>query len=241
MNELSIKSVRERALDPAAMEARRAALTPLHVEMAILGDLLHEAGEDNLEAHDGLGSDARASNDGIVALGYVLKVAHELLSGIDALLCAHGYYSAAALVRQLVEADYLAWACSEDLEEAGAWLRSSDEERRARWQPRHLRSRSGGLYLSRDYVMHCELGGHPTPRGIRTLVVELPKEIAHEVILTEALTHGGRIWDHAMNVVGPIQAKHPVESFFALDDHLSKWRWVERLNTQPTAWPPSGG
>lgn len=223
------------------MEARHVALTPLHVEMATLGDLLHEAGERDPEAHDRLGGDDRASADGIVALGYVLKVAHELLSSIEVLLRANGYYSAAALVRQLVEADYLAWACREDLDEAGAWLRSSDEERRARWQPRHLRSRSGGLYLSSDYAMHCELGGHPTPRGIRTLVVELPKEVAHEVILTEALTHGGRIWDYAMSVVGPIQARHPVESFSALDEHLSKWRRVEQLNMQPTAWPPVGG
>jgi|SRR5581483_1204959 len=78
-------------------------------------------------------------------------------------------YGAAALLRQLVEAEYLAWAFAEDRVEAAAWLRSTNEKRREMWQPKHLRERSGGRFRAIDYAHHCECGGHPTPSAKRLL------------------------------------------------------------------------
>src|SRR6266851_2235856 len=102
----------------------------------------------------GFGSDA------VVGLAIVAQTAGELCSGM-ALLLGHGNdYSAAALLRQLVEVEYLAWAFAEDEDEAAEWLRSTRDERLQRWQPRHMRDRSAGRFRGSDYALHCELGGH---------------------------------------------------------------------------------
>jgi hypothetical protein len=68
-------------------------------------------------------------------------------------------YAAAALLRQLVEVEYLAWAFAEDDEEAAAWLRSTKEERTKFWQPRltSLGKRSAGRFKG-GFLQH-----HPVP------------------------------------------------------------------------------
>jgi hypothetical protein len=170
----------------------------------------------------------------------VLEAAHELMAGIRLLQEEGRYYSAAALIRQLVEVEYLAWACCDDLEEASAWLTSSREKRLARWQPRHLRQRSGGRFGDEEYWLHCELGGHPTPGGINLLIAQANKATAPQVISVETLTHVARIWDYAMQFVAPIQSAHPVEGFTEASAVLARWRTVERLNFNPPVWPLQG-
>jgi hypothetical protein len=99
----------------------------------------------------------------------VVQIAGELSSGVIALLDQGNRYGAAALLRQLVEVEYLTWAFAEDEEEAMNWIRSTKEERMRFWQPRHIRNRAGGRFRRIDYALHCESGGHPSPEGIRLL------------------------------------------------------------------------
>jgi hypothetical protein len=69
------------------------------------------------ESPFGFGSDAT------VGLAIVAEIAAELISGTLTLLDQDGLYGAAALLRQLVEVEYLCWAFAEDEDEAKRWMR----------------------------------------------------------------------------------------------------------------------
>lgn len=77
------------------------------------------------------------------AAGLVSSFSCDLIRGIQVQAEAQVAYGAAALVRQLVEAEYLAWAVSHDPEEADEWLTFSKKIRLQRWQPRKIRQVSG--------------------------------------------------------------------------------------------------
>lgn len=101
-------------------------------------------------------------SDATVGLGTVVQIAGELSGGVVALLERDNRYGAAALLRQLVGAEYLTWAFVEDEDEAMRWMRSSREERMRMWQPRHIRSRAGDRFRGIDHALHC--GGAVTQR-----------------------------------------------------------------------------
>lgn len=99
----------------------------------------------------------------------ITRLLESLTSGVEGLLRDGNSYAAAALVRQMVEVEYLFWAFAQDHDEARNWRKSTQEQRRNRWQPRHLRERSQGRFRGSDYARHCEMGGHPTPAGFDLL------------------------------------------------------------------------
>jgi len=137
-----------------------------------VGATLRDGGELLWVGGYALGTDRRDGrspfgfgDDATVGLATVMQVGAELTQGAVALFDRGGLYAGAALVRQLVEVEYLAWAFAEDRVEAMDWLRSGKDERLARWQPGRIRKRSGGRFRASDYAGHCERGGHPTPRS----------------------------------------------------------------------------
>lgn len=168
-------------------------------------------------------------SDAVVGLAIVTQTAGELCAGA-ALLLEHGNdYGAAALLRQLVEVEYLGWAFAEDEDEAADWLRSGREDRLKRWQPRHMRDRSSGRFRGSDYALHCELGGHPTregscllPNHTRRLSWLLPFELA---------AHGASIYDYVTVATARLGYTVAVrrENFAALGLAVSKWRSADRL------------
>ena len=77
-------------------------------------------------------------------------------------MTAGWHYAAAALVRQLVEVEYLAWAFDARDSDAERWLRSTAEERRDFFAPAKLRKAAQGKFRGKDYGHHCEMGGQST-------------------------------------------------------------------------------
>jgi hypothetical protein len=139
----------------------------------------------------GFGSDAT------VGLGTVVQIAGELTAGVIALLDQGNRYGAAALLRQLVEVEYLTWAFAEDEDEAMNWVRSTREERLRFWQPRHIRNRADGRFRGIDYALHCEKGGHPSPEGNRLL----PGHSGNEpdfFAWNDLAFHGQSAWDYTL-------------------------------------------
>jgi hypothetical protein len=131
--------------------------------------------------------------DSVDSMGLLLQMAGELMFASANLLSEREIYAGAALLRQVTEIEYLTWAIKENYRTAEYWLRSTHEERMASFSPVQLRRTSKGRFLDRDYRDHCELGGHPTPRGI---VLLGGKEIGvAQGNLVDLLTHCWRIWD----------------------------------------------
>lgn len=158
------------ASDTSGRQARRRLASALAEALCDAGDRLrvhgHIFGDGRVDGSSVFGN----GDDRTVGLGYVSSTAGVLVHGSRTLLDSGNHYSGAALIRQLVEAEYLAWAFAEDTNEAAAWLSATPAQRKTAWQPRHLRDRSGGRFRGLDYSWHCELGGHPTPPGMRALL-----------------------------------------------------------------------
>lgn len=164
----------------------------------------------------------------LAGLGYVANTCAELLSGTMRAVDDGNAYVAAALLRQLVEAEYLAWAFAEDRDEAAAWLESTREERLSRWQPRHLRERSSGRFRGKDYATHCERGGHLTPDGCRALISG-PTDINCAGLVADSLVHGRSAWRYLVTAADLHDAEQGRElgSLLPFDERAQGERAVE--------------
>lgn len=131
-------------------------------------------------------------SDEAVAASVLLRIAAQLVGGSADLFTSGRHYAGAALIRQLVEVEYLAWAFEARDRDGERWLRSNREERESFFAPRKLRAAAGGRFRSRDYGYHCELGGHPVPDG--TLLLGAEAALVSQLVLADALA--GRFWDH---------------------------------------------
>jgi len=224
------------AQDSAALVARREVCRALATGFEQLGDSLlvhgHLFGPQRVDGTSPTGN----GDDRLVALGYLSKTAGALIRGALSLTLAGNCYASSALNRQLVEVEYLAWAFVEDQEEASNWLRSSNQQRLDRWQPRHLRQRSQGWFRGADYSNHCETGGHPTPDGMRPLLPGNP--LVTELVVSEIATHGTSAWDYLRPGVVVLCLELQLEPTTAVPDTHAKavgtaegeWRTHERLN-----------
>lgn len=145
------------------------------------------------DGRTGGGSPFGNGNDRLVAVGYLGHVAASLQAAAVTLVDLENPYAAAALVRQLVEVEYLLWAFADNHDDAARWLAATPSERRKMWQPGHLRKRSGDRFRGLDYWLHCDYGGHPTPEGVR-LLIDPASLYPGEAMLCESLIHTAAAW-----------------------------------------------
>lgn len=200
MNAARRAAVRSAALDEIAMAARLELISALPTALVTAGQTLrtvgHIWGPGRVEGTSPFGN----GEDGLVSLGYLAETTAELVASGADLIVQERRYASAALIRQLVELEYLTWAFAYDRDEAVDWLRSSRQQRIARWQPRQLRERSGGVFDAADYQQHCELGGHPTPAGSRTFIASTSESftVLDETLRFELCLHGSHIWRYTL-------------------------------------------
>ena len=140
-----------------------------------VGQLLHVTG--NVIGPGRVDGSSKRGNgdDETVGVGALLQVGGELTLGAVHLFACGQNYAGAALVRQLVEVEYLMWAFAENPKDAKKWLDSTPSERQKFFRPVVLRRRSGGRFLDKDYGHHCEMGGHPVPRSMTLLGKRTPR------------------------------------------------------------------
>lgn len=163
------------------------------------------AAELELEGHI-IGSDRKEGvsagshgSDEAVGVAVLLAIAGELGAGFDALIREPNTYAAAALLRQIVEVEYLAWAFDTRDRDAQRWLRSDRKERETFFSPRKLRAASKGRFPTKDYGYHCEQGGHPVPEALKIVRNDM---VFIELLCVDFLGHTGRIWDHLISWSG---------------------------------------
>jgi len=110
------------------------------------------------------GASARGNgDDALVGVGVLAQIAADLLDAAGVLLSGTNHYAGAALLRQIVEVEYLTWVFANQKLDAATWLNSTHEEPRGMFTPARLRSESDGRFRAADYGHHCEQGGHPVP------------------------------------------------------------------------------
>jgi hypothetical protein len=228
-------AIRAAALDPDIIleRAKLARFTAETFQEA--GEYLHAIGH-------ALGTDRREGlspfghgDDAAVAVSMLLRIGSQLLSASADLIADGRHYAGAALIRQLVEIEYLAWAFETKNEDAARWLRSRQEERQSFFTPAKLRKASAGYFRGIDYGRHCELGGHPVP----TSWVLLNDNIeTAQLVLSDSLGHAGRIWDHVTrwakgHMLGGVIVSRSAEML----NRYAEWKRLDPL-TQLPAVPP---
>jgi hypothetical protein len=107
-----------------------------------------------------------------IAVGLVAQISSELVSGALLLFRNGNEYSASALVRQLIECEYLLRAFRLNFADAARWHDANDSER---WDFKPSKLREIGGFDRKEYANHCETGGHPHPAARQLL--ELPRKI----------------------------------------------------------------
>ena len=211
------------------MRAQLAKFTALSFTRA--GEELHAIG--NIFGTDRIDGTSPGKNgsDEIVAMSLLLRIGGQLTSASADLFADGRHYAAAALLRQLVEIEYLAWAFQTRDKDAERWLRSTREERQSFFTPAKLRNASGGKFRGKDYGYHCELGGHPVPGSS----ILLQKESGcGQLLLADLLGHTGRIWGHLIDWaqgqpwVAPIANRY--EEMF---QRYSEWKKSDPINDLP--------
>jgi hypothetical protein len=106
-------------------------------------------------------------------------IAAELGAGAGQLFTTGYTYAGAALVRQLIECNYLLALMAENRAESEAWMQASHAEIVKTFMPRQMRKRSVQSFRVNEYHVHCDRGGHPNPAGRDLLgrLVPDPREL----------------------------------------------------------------
>jgi hypothetical protein len=222
---------RTAANDVVQIEARfRLAKTTAQTFSAV-GTELHAVG--HIVGSDRVRGVSKAGhgNDEVVAISLLLRVAGQLVSASTDLFSDGRHYAAAALLRQLVEIEYLSWAFDARDKDAERWLRSSADERREFFAPAKLRQAAQGKFRGKDYGYHCEMGGHPVPQAATLLNADT---LIAQLLLSDLLGHTGRIWDHLLDWSANQPWAFPIhkrkETMYT---EYATWKGVDRLVELP--------
>ena len=144
----------------------------------------------------------------IVAFSMLLQMAGELTTAAARLLAGGQHYAGAALLRQIVEIEYLTWTFKEGHRDPEKWLNSTHRERMQDFTPAQLRQTSHGRFLTKDYQDHCEQGGHPVPTGAFLLCGQNKASV--QLLLTDLITHDWRTWDHVQKWAADFPCLRPI-------------------------------
>src|SRR6266851_3642964 len=200
----------------------------------------------------GLGSVGRSLNaggyiyrdDAMRGLGVVIEMGAELANGAVQLLDQELWYAGGSLLRQLIEVEYLTSRFSEDWAAAASWLASSPAEIRKQFSPEAMRHASGGRFRDAEYWQHCDIGGHPSPKG-QLLLKDHSSPLASQTWLWADLAcHLERLWAYVLSaldagnsgdLVGD-KVRHEVA------DVVSEWRAADSAMDRlaATTLPSSG-
>lgn len=101
------------------------------------------------------------------AVATLISMAAELAEGAVNMAKKNRYYTVGALIRQLIECEYLLTLFSDDLAHARRWRESTPAEVRREFRPERMRKLTG--FRDQEYWGHCSSGGHPTPDGAQLL------------------------------------------------------------------------
>ena len=129
-----------------------------------------------------------------LAVALLTRLGSELSGGIFLLAKQSLAYSAGALLRQLVEVEYLMFIGYADPMNLERWYGADAKELRRKFTPQRMRESSGGLFQDQEYWFHCEIGGHPHPMSRLLLPAYNPLVPPIAILLPDAVHHVRRLW-----------------------------------------------
>lgn len=166
-----------------------------------------------------------------VALGTALlcHIASDLISSIHALCDSKRFYSVAALLRQLIEVEYLAFLGYIEPLRVAEWYRLPPEQIRRQFSPKQMRRASGGLFADHEYWVHCVTGGHPHPNGRILLAEYSPLLDPSAATVPDACHHISPLWN-SIRLAQNAQERQDCVSHELADAYelaVREWRAIE--------------
>ncbi len=225
------------ALDGSLIHARRDLLGFTANTFSQVGEELYAVGHIFGPDRSSGASPGGNGSDEVVAVALLLRIAGQLTSASSDLFADGRHYAAAALLRQIVEVEYLAWAFQTRHKDGERWLRSNSDERRTFFKPAKLRKAANGKFRAEDYGRHCEFGGHPVPQSA---VLLQDSQTISQVLEADLLGHTSRIWDHCVGWAAGNDWAIPLQSRRqGMSSRYSTWRATDGLaSLQPSPEPP---
>lgn len=152
---------------------------------------------------------AAFSNDmRIRGLSVVVDICVDVLSSTILLYKNGRWYSGAALVRQLMETEYLLSLFAIDRETAATWLTAPQAELRKWWTPSAVRKILG--ISDHEYWSHCEMGGHPLPSAASLLDGQLVR-MDRRLYWIDLAEHATRIFNAVTKCLHTFEMTTPLE------------------------------
>ena len=216
LNDLAV-TFREAAENEQIVRARFAVLDTAYVVFTRLADLLQTSGW--------IGRDRKE-----LAAALLIRLASELSGGISLLIQNANPYAAGALLRQLIEIEYLLFLGYSDPATLQSWYEADAAELRKIFSPQQIRKRADGLFRDKEYWLHCEIGGHPHPTKSRILLSAYAAPVPPiAFLLPDTVQHLRRLWTSVKLLlpklnIGEIALK---ESGQRLSDTIAHWETIE--------------
>jgi hypothetical protein len=147
------------------------------------------------------------------SVAVAIQMAGETARGAVTLLRDNNRYGAAALVRQLVECEYLLCLFAIDQDEPLKWASMDLEGVRKEYMPRRMRERAGDRFRSSEYSIHCQIGGHPRYAAAYVLPEHIQRPRAAQAIRWA----DKELSDDCTSDVGPMLARNVL---YAIPSHV---------------------
>jgi hypothetical protein len=140
------------------------------------------------------------------SIAVAFQMAGETARGAVTLLRENNRYGAAALVRQLVECEYLLYLFATDSEEPLKWASMDLDSVRKEYMPARMRERAGDQFRSSEYRTHCEIGGHPRYAAAYVLPEHIQRppfsdEVTLAISWVDLGQHMVQIWRHVEQIL----------------------------------------
>jgi hypothetical protein len=132
-------------------------------------------------------------DDRVAATALVIEVAADIAGSAVELMDRGRTYSAGALLRQLIECEYLVTLFGRDVQAAREWLNADENALRTYWSPAKMRARSRGAFRASEYRSHCQVGGHPSPKA-RVLLASHSMAVSPDHMWADLALHLDRLW-----------------------------------------------
>jgi len=228
--DLTPQAISAAANNPALIAIRVAFARFSSDQFHQVGTLLHLSG--NIIGPDRVSGESPFGHgsDEVVAISMLLRIASQLISASTDLFMDGRSYAGGALLRQMVEIEYLAWAFETRDRDAERWLRSDKQQRQDFFTPAKLRKAAQGKFRSKDYGYHCELGGHPVPNS----AILLSDNIAvAQLLLSDLLGHVGQIWNHLVGWAIPRNEAFILTRAEEMSSRFGEWKSKDVLVDLP--------
>lgn len=164
-----------------------------------------------------------------LAVAILARIGGELSGGIALLLRNSHPYGAGALLRQLIEVEYLMYLGYLNPADLERWYKADARELRNSFSPQRMRDAAGGLFRNEEYWQHCEVGGHPTIKS-RMLLSNYEHTVEpSSFLLPDAVQHIRRLWTSLKLLLPKLGLGKflPQELVALLDESIEEWTKVE--------------